>query len=375
MPFTDGLSVHDETMHGMVERSSIDTAASLAAAGIGGHQLFRIFQRLRHRATHPDMEDPGKQLMHWVQWVALGLAATVVAASVALLTWLGPVAIILVVAALLVAVVVWIIVALGLWSVAEQRRRDARYVICEADYADAPRQIKSTMRRIYRSAQSVRSGPAYQRDMFGDLSLDQVVYSAAERAILSSELAAGARDLRPDATAGDQTLLDGVNKQIGAIKGELATVEAAFKRSGKTAETLSARITEPERQRAAEQARTNAAAAAADRRERARTRLEEVSMRANVTTDLGHVDVEDRIGAVAAGYAEAKQVSDETLNDLNGVKAHEADAPNTSSSNARDSVLRVAKFTAGQAAKWSTLAAKAGADKLKNRDDGLSPKR
>ncbi|WP_396908636.1 hypothetical protein [Mycolicibacterium sp.] len=358
----------------MAERSSVETAASLAAAGVGGYQLFRLVQRLRHRATHPDMVDPGKDLVRWLQWVACGLAAAVALVAVALFAWLGPVAIILVVVCVLAAVVAGVVAAGWLWVVAEQRRRACRYVLCEEDYADAPRQIKSTMRRIYRSARSVRSGAAHQQDMFGDLSLDQVVYAAAERAILSSELSAGIRDLRPDAKAADQALIENVNEQIRAIKDELASVEATFKRSARTADNLSERITEPERRRAAEHAKEAAEAAASDRRERARTRLEEVSMRADATLDLSHGDVEDRIDAVAAGYDEAKQVSDQILNDLNGVQAPRADTRNDSATTTRDSVRKAAKFTAGQAAKLSAAVAKASGDKLKNRGDNAPSK-
>ena len=374
VPFTVGMSARNETMHRMAERSSVETAASLAVAGVGGYQLFRLIQGLRHRATHPDMEDPGGPFIRGLQWMAVTLAAVVAVATVALLVWLGPVAIILLVLCVVIAVVVWIAAAIWLWLAAQQRRRACRYVICEVDYTDAPRQIKATMRRIYRSARAVRSGAAYQRDMFGDLGIDSVVYSAAERAILSSELAAAARDLRPDAKASDQALLDNVNEQVRTIKDELAGVEATFKRGAKSAGDLSERVTEPERQRDAERAKEHAEAAASDRRWRARTRLEEVSMRANITPGLGHRDVEDRIDSVAAGYEEAKRASDNALNALNGVKAHRADISKASAEGTRHAVLKAAKFTAGQAAKWSVSAARAGTDKLKNRDDGVASK-
>ena len=212
----------------MAERSSVDTAASLVTVGVGGFLLFQLVQRLRYRATRPGMEDPGGQLVRRLQWVTVALAAVVAIAAVGLLAWLGPVAVILVVFCVVIAVVGGIAAAILLWLAAEQRRRTCRYVICEADYANAPRQIKAALRRIYKSARSVRSGAAYQRDMFGDLGIDQVVYSAAERAILSSELAAAARDLRPDAKASDQALLDDVNEQIRTIKDELASIRSGI---------------------------------------------------------------------------------------------------------------------------------------------------
>ncbi len=237
----------------MSENSSGGALVPLVGAGIGGIYLVRVIQRLRHRAVNPDMEDPGQRFVRWLPWVPFVLFAGVAIAAVALIAWLGPVAIIFVVACALVALLAWATLAFVLWSAAEQRRRASRYVICEADYTDAPRPIKSTMRGIYRSAQLMRSGRAYQSDIFGDLGLDHVVYSAAERAILSSELCAAARDLRPDAEPNDRALLDDANAQIQAIKEELAEIEATLKRSSKTDDKLSKSMIEPERQRAAEQ--------------------------------------------------------------------------------------------------------------------------
>lgn len=320
------------------------------------------------------MEDPGAQFARWLPRVPVVLTVFVVIAAAALLVWLGPVAIILVVVCALVALLVWAVAALWLWSAAEQRRRANRYVICEADYADAPRQIKSMMRRIYRSAQSVRSGQAYQRDMFGDLGLDHLVYSAAERAILSSELAAAARDLRPDARPNDRALLDDANVQIKAIKDELAAVEATFKRSAKTADTLSDRITEPERQRAAELANEEAAAAARDRRERARSRLDEVTTRASTRLDVEHGGIEDTVGSVASGYDEARQISDGVLGEGRQDDPCRDDATNESTNAPRAAMLKAANRAAGKATKFSLATAKAGADKLKNRYGGPSPK-
>jgi hypothetical protein len=287
-------------------------------------------------------------------------------AALALIARLGPVAIILVVVCALVALLVWATLALVLWSAAEQRRRASRYVICEADYADAPRPIKSTMRRIYRSAQSMRSGRAYQSDMFGDLGLDHLVYSAAEQAILSAELSAATRDLWPDAKSNDRALLDEANAQIQVIKDELAAVEVTLKRSSKTAAKLSESMMAPERQRVAEQAREQAATAAADRRERARSRLEEVNARANMRFDVEYGGVEDKVRAVAAGYEEVRQVAEGILGGNEGSKSRRDEVAEDSNT-VRDAVFRAAKVTAGKATRFSVATAKAGADKLKNR--------
>lgn len=346
----------------MGENTSADALVSAGVAAVGSVQILRLFQRLRHRAIHPAMEDPGKDLMRWLQFAAIGFGAVAVIASAGLLAWLGPVAIILAVIICLVGIVAWLVAAAGLWLTAERRRRAVRYVICEDDYADAPRQIKSTMRRIYRGAQSVRDSQAHQRDMFGDLSLDEAVYGAAERAILSSELSAGIRDLRPDAQSSDQALLDDANQQIRVIKDELAAVEATFKRGAKSAEKLSQRVTEPERQYAAEQTRQHAASAANERREQARARLEEASLRASSVHRLETDTVSDQINAVAEGYDEARQVSDRVLDRPSVSASHKSDADAAGST--RDAIVKAAKLTVG-AAKWSASAAKSGAERFK----------
>lgn len=348
----------------MGDKSSGESAVSLGIAAVGGIQVFRLFRRLRHRATHPSMEDPGKDLLRWQQLAAAAIAVLVAIAIVGLFAWLGPIAIISAVAIVLVAIVVSVAIALWLWLVAERRRRSVRYVICEDDYADAPRQIKATMRRICHSAKSVQVSQAHQRDMFGDLSVDEVVYGAAQRAILSSELAAAMRDLRPDAASSDQTLLDEANEQIRAIKDELAAVEAAFKRSAKTAEQLSKHVTEPERQRAAERDRLRAESAARERREGARAHLEEVSQQAEIAPVSEFDNMIDRIESVAAGYNDARDASDRVLNGPSATadRASSSDVPSAGST--RDSAKKAAKLTAS-AAKWSATAAKSSVERLK----------
>lgn len=311
-----------------------------------------------------------RRFERWLPWVPMVLLLFVAYVTVALTNWLGPDGIILAIACALVALLLWPTLAFMLWSAADRRRRADRYVICEADYADAPRPIKSTMRRIYRLAQSVRSGPAYQRDMFGELGLDQLVYSAAERAILSSDLSAAARDLRPDAMANDRALLDDANAQIQGIKDELSAIEATLKRCSKTADNLSQSMTAPERRRADEQAREQAAAAAADRRERARSRLEEVNVRAITRPDVDGGEVEDKVRAVAAGYDEVRQVTEGILGGGKGNGARRDDVAKDSNNTVRDNAFRAVKFATAQATKLSVAAAKARADKLKNRDGG-----
>lgn len=348
----------------MGEKTSAESIASVGVAAVGSIQLYTLFQRLRHRATHPAMDDPGRNLVRWIQIAAITFTLLVAIAVAGLFAWLGPVAVVLAVVIGLIAIVAWLVTAASLWLSAEHRRRAVRYVICEDDYADAPRQIKSAMRRICRSAQSVRSGQAHQRDMFGDLSLDEAAYGAAERAILSSELSAGIRDLRPDAQPSDQALLDDANQQIRQIKAELAAVEASFKRGAKAATGLSQRVTEPERQHAAEQARQCAASAASERREQARARLTEIHLRASSIDPLITDAVSDRIDAVAEGYDDARRISDQVLEKPSVSAARSSDADSGDARSTRAAMARVAKLTAG-AATWSAAAAKSGAERFK----------
>ncbi len=356
----------------MAPTSPVDRWGTLVGVGVGGYSAVRLVQQLRHRAIHPDMDDPGNRYLRWSPWIPAILLAVVAAAAIALFIGLGPIAILPVAICVAVAIVLWAIASASLWLMADRQRRSVRYAICEADYTDAPRQIKLTMRRIYRSAGSLKAGQAYQRDMFGDLGLDHAVYSAAERAIHSAELATAIRDLRPDAVPSDRILLEDARAQIRAITQELSAVEATLKRGAKAADKLSERIVEPERQRAAETARETAAAAAKERRDQACSRLEEVCARADTALGVQHDGVEERIVAVAAGYDEARQISDKALGNATQVVPSAGNATRDSHESAHDVALRAAKFTAGRAAKWSTAAAKASAQKLKNLDDSRS---
>lgn len=351
----------------MAENSSADTAGSLLAAGVGGFFLFRLIQRMRYRAVHPHMTDPGGRFTVWLPRVPAILMAIVLVAAVALFAWLGPVAIVLVAVCVVVALVLCALIMLMLWSAADQSRRAGRYMICEMDYAAAPRAIKSTMRRIYRSAASLRSGHANETGIFGDLGLDGLVYFAAERAIVSSELAGSVRELKPDAKSDDHDLLDHAAKQIQAIKAELAEVEGTLKRSADTASTLSVRLGEPERARAAAAAKEEAEAAAADRRDTARAKLEVASIRAEMRMDLGHNELEVQVAAVESGYTEAKRISDCALDDKPVADLPDEQPAQQSTTPTYAAAANVAKVGAGKAAKFAAAAARVGIAKLKDR--------
>lgn len=341
---------------------------SWVRAGIGGIYVFRIVQRLRYRAVHPDMDDPGRTLLRWLPWIPVALAAVMVLVAIGLFNWLGPAALLLVIACVLLALLIGAAAGVGIWLRADQRRRVAGYVICEADYAIAPRQIKSTMRRIYSSANSVRTGQAYKEGIFGELGLEQLVFSAAERAMLCSQLRATTEELYPGLKTADRALIADVDTQITAIKQELSEVEQALKNSAGTASALSKRITEPERQRAAQKTNDEAAAADHAARAAARKRVEDARSRATMAPSLEPTDVEERISAVAAGYDEAAGITDRILGNIDNKVTENANTKESSARSSRGTAARAARFTADQAAKWSAVAAKAGVEKIKNRD-------
>jgi len=365
----------------MAQKTRAGTAVDLVTVGFAGYSLIRVIQQVRNRATHPNMADPGRRYLMWLPWVLGAVVLLVVVGAVALFATADPVlATIATVIGALVWMAVGLVIALWLWLTAEGQRRTQKYVICEAHYAHAPRQIRSAMRRIYALARSVRTGHANQSEIFGDLGLQQLVYTAAQRAIVASEVASSVRDLRPDAMAADRALIDDANDKIRVIGEELSGVEATLKRASGAADTLSQRIPRPqqplqdpaaERLRAVAERRAEAVAAKDGRRDRARKRLEDATARAEETPDFGHVDVEERINAVAAGYEEAEQISEKILRGprlpSDTTEGESNSATDQTGGSIRDGFFRAARFTAGKAAKVTADGARLGKDKLKER--------
>ena len=165
-------------------------------AGVGAAYLVSVYQQLRRRAVDPDGRDPASRISLMIKWGCPALALAVVVANVVVFSRVGIAALLIVLVLDVGAVLGIAALAMRLWEIAEGRRRQTGYVICEASYVHAPRHIKSSMRRIYRSGRSVRAGRAFCDQMFGDVQLDQLVYSAAQRAVLSSELSEAVRELK-----------------------------------------------------------------------------------------------------------------------------------------------------------------------------------
>ncbi len=341
-----------------------DWAGTISAA-VGLYSMVQVILRLRRRARHPDMADPARTLMVASKLGSLGLALLLAVAHVLAVAYWGPVAVFALIVIDLLMLVAAAASVLAVLERCDKLRRASGYVICELDYSAAPRQVKSAMRRIYKSSRSIRGERAYLDGMFGDMGLDQLVYSAAERAVLSSELSTAVTDLKPDATAADKAALADANAQIDEIIAYLRDVESALEVGGKSASKLSGQIGEPARQRAAAQQAEAAAEASAVRRESARKRVEDATARAAAKTSVDPADVQDRLHAVTAGYEEAIGVSDSALKGptLDDEKSAGDKPPN--GSRTREVAGKAARATA----RASMAAAKAGAQRYKDRRD------
>jgi hypothetical protein len=350
--------------------SAAGNAIALVGIGARGFILFRAFQQLCRRAVNPDMKDPGAKLTRRLPWIFPVTFAVVIAVGIATVwAWGTVVGVALTLASALIMAIAGVALAAYLWLAAEDFRRQEGYVVCEADYADAPRQIKATMRRIYRSAREVRAGRAHQDGMFGELELDRLVFSAGEQAILSSQGAAGIRDLKPDAEDADRDLIADAEAQIQAITAHLVEVEKTLKRSASAAGHLSEKISEPEKRRAEQRAADEAQSAAQDRRRRALEKLEEVAAKAKAKVPVEATDIEERIAAVAAGYDEATQVSRHGIGATAMPPKKDAAEGSTgivgaeeSGKSARSVAISSAKSSVGQASKRAA----AGAKRLRN---------
>lgn len=355
-------------------KNEVDTAGGVLgtiAAALGLYAVVQFILRIRQRVRNPDSSDPASGLIAMLRIGPSVLLVVLVVANILAVAKWGLVAVIALIALDLLAVLAVGGGALFLWERADARRRSTGYVISELDYAAAPRQVKSAMRRIFRAARSIRGGRAYSEGMFGDIELDQLVYGAAERAVLSSELSTAMTDLKPDATAADKAVLDHANEQIDEIIAYLGTVESSLHAGARAAGGLSARIEEPEKRREAANRAEAVAEASAARRDSALSRVEAVTARASAKARIDPTDVEDRLRAVQAGYEEAAAVSGEAR-DEPGTAGEQSNLDHSVESaarpmTARDLAWKAAKNTANKTARVSTAAAKSGTDRYKNR--------
>jgi len=343
--------------------------------GLGAVAIYLV-QRFRRRAVDPDVEDPARHLTMLLKWGCPALVAVIAGVNIAVVSIIGvmPQLLLLFVAdaALLLGIAA---LAVCLWDRAEALRRQTGYVICEASYADAPRHIKKAMRRIYSSARAMRGGTAYQTGIFGDMPLEQLVYSAATHAVTSAELTAAIRDLEIDCGPDDRAALEAAHRRQQEIRTYLQQVEAALARTATSAETLSNHLEQPAREQAAAAKRERARAESAQRRQMALDRLEQATAQANSKDKIDSFVIEDRVTSIQAGYVEAKEASDAVLKGPTlppAENAAEVKRPVLSAETkaaARKRALKATKWTADAATRLSRTAAKLVAEKLEKHSD------
>lgn len=359
----------------MARRSGVGSAVSVVAAGAAGLYAFRVIRQLRRRAINPDLKDPARNLMRWLQVLAVAVAALIASVAAALIWWQGPAAIVLVVPIALLVLMIGLLVALYLWVFAEGQRRTTGFMICEVHYPDAPRAVKASMRRIYRASHLVQSGSAFSVGIFGDLPLDRLVYSAAERAVVCSELVAAIRHLRPDAVDADRVALEDANTQIRDLTAFITDVELALERSADSAKQLSVQMAGRERRREASTAASPQVVIREDCHTRARSRLDEARDRARTMDEVDINDVADRIQAVQLAYQETAEIANKVLYPevlLDGTSTTSPSSAGSEGSsgagNKRKAVLREVAKSATRAGRSAAAAARTRVRSLRNKN-------
>lgn len=352
--------------------TSGNDGTSLFLAATGAIFVFRIYREIQTRVVQPGGQDPARPLKWLLICGVPVLAIGIVVANVIAFKAFGVDALILAILLDVIGLIGLTCLAGALWTAAELQRRQTGYVISEHSYLAAPRSVKSSMRRVHKSARTVRGGRAHQAGMFGDFELDQVVYEAAQQAVVSAELTTAVDELQGAATTEDAEALKAAAGQLDEILHYLQDVDASLKRAASTASKLSEDIARPAQERVARKLAADAAAAKAKRREQARARLDDVAVRAAARPVANGGDVEDRVTAVHAGYTEARSVSDAVLHGRPAIP-QEQKAESTAAAEedrhraAREAVWKATKLSAGKAGKFSVAAAKAGSEKIRNR--------
>lgn len=220
-----------------------------------------LYRYRTSRVVRPGATDPARAYKWLLICATAMLAVALVAVNVWVITRYG-------VGALIPATSVNVIGASGLialsviaWISVERRRRRAGYVIADVSYRHTTAEISSSMRRINRSARTLGKGKSYHWGVIGDIGLDQLVYQAAEHAVVSSELSAAATKLKSSRDPDDQEQVSAATARVDEISRHLREVEASLARAAQTASRLSARLTRPDTDDAAHELALKAAAA------------------------------------------------------------------------------------------------------------------
>lgn len=329
------------------------------ALGIG-RLLWALFKSRRPKVVDPDTKDPARYF--WLLKVAL--VVVFAAAYFTLVAAAQPDAAGLV--AILLAPIAAILVVCGIRIVsirAAAYRISAGYAISDDSYKHAPTRIKASMAGIYKAAGSIEGGRAHRDGMFGDIEVTRLVYSAAKRAVLSSELAESTRDLRRiDDFAGSREQRHAKDR-IEELVSEVRAVEQSLRRAKKVEGKLSRNLEEIDRTTAARRA----SEARRQKRAAAIGRIDEVTAQIDATTAPDATGVEDRITSVHAGYEDAEAITRQA----GQIPSQEPEIEDSATAPESDGVARktwsAAKSSAVGAGKLSKSAARFGASEIEKR--------
>ncbi|MFJ3113788.1 hypothetical protein ACIPI2_07280 [Micrococcus luteus] len=332
--------------------------SALAAGGVGGVMAFYKIRKHLARVADPDRVDPSRHF--WLFKVAM------LSVIVAALWWMvvsipSDLQALLAVFLVVAAAIVYFFAAMYVNFRAALHRRTTGYVISEDSYKNAPHSIKVSMRRIYKAAAAIETGRAHTDGMFGDIEVTRLVYSAAQRAVLSSELSASTTDLVRVGGIAALAQTGQAQARLKILVNEIKEVERSLGRTKKAAGQLSSDLDDSSR--AAEQQRASEA-----RQQRSRTvmdHIEDVTARIDAAAAPDARDIEDRVTSVHAGYVETVTIS----NQAGGTRTQPESG--STQSNRRHKIARTswtaAKFTAAGVGKLSTTAARRGFETIEKR--------
>ncbi|OZC84414.1 hypothetical protein CH282_14825 [Rhodococcus sp. 06-418-1B] len=267
----------------------------------GGVMAVVSYKQYRARVTDPDRDDPARYL----PLLKGGLLVLCVVAALGI--WGVSEDFLLGVVGALAATLVYFVGVIAISFGASMRRRSAGYTICEISYASAPQAVKKSMRKIYKSVEAIKSSRGFTGEMFGDLDIDRVAFAAAQRAVLSSELATAAnRSFQANIYSAPNDSQSVEDRQT-ALLSEITNAERSLARAQSAATKLSFDLDAPVRAADAQKVRD----ARELRREESKNRVETVHSQIDSLAPLDCLAVEERISSVRAGYTEARVIGEQ----------------------------------------------------------------
>lgn len=325
-------------------------------------RAFRSISRNRSRASDPDRRNP---LLDHVKLLYAGLGVLLTAGIYVGLAGADASQPHSAFVTIPVLVGIALLCIFAVWTLLDLYRLN-QHNIRERHYINAPADIRKSLRRIYRSARSVRRGEAYAQGVVGDAELRRLVYSAAQQAVISSELSVQIRELALSRDPEDRRVIAEAEEHLAVIRKQIKDLEARFGRTADTADKLSQEITRPQRERVEAQRQAQADAAQAERHHIARVRLTEATYKAKLQRTAGDdgTDLEDRVSGLHEGYQEAARISATAQYgpSLSAREDETADRTRTAGHRAKE----VARAAASRGAKIASTAARLGVEKLRN---------